>query len=170
MKWVIRVLICCLFFLMVLAGYADDSVMEKDNDSSTPTIITCDGPLDVDFEKNIAVFHDNVVIKDENGKLYADIMRVFFEGEDREISYVKAEGNVIIYVDNKIAKSQKAVYDVSAGKLELTGNPRIQEDKNVYAADKITIFQKDGKTKMKLEPKARLLLYRDDIGDDGLFF
>ncbi len=173
MKLVIRVLICWVFFLIALAGYADetlDSVMEKDNGSSAPTIITCDGPLDVDFDKNIAVFHENVVIKDEEGELYADIMRVFFEGDDREISRVEAQGKVLIYIDNKIAKSEKAVYDVVAGKLELTGNPRIQEDKNIYAADKITIFNKDGKTEMKLEPKARLLLYRDDMGDDGLFF
>ncbi|RJP58015.1 MAG: hypothetical protein C4541_09045 [Candidatus Auribacter fodinae] len=136
-----------------------------------PTVITCDGALDVAFDNNIAVFHDNVVVKDNRGEVYADLMTVYFKQESRNISLIEAEGNVIIHVDSKIAKSEKAVYKVNEGTLELTGNPRIHEDKNIYAAEKITIFQKNGKTEMKLEPKARLILYHENTGvEDGLFF
>lgn len=164
--------VCVLVFVSFVSGIEkkSGSKTEKGKEGNTPTVITSDGPLDVDFNKNIAIFHDNVVIKDKNGQVYSDLMRVFFKNENREISRVEAEGNVIIYVDNKIAKGDKALYKVPEGILELTGNPRIQENKNVYAADKITIFQKNGKTEMKLEPKARLLLYRDDNSKNGLLF
>lgn len=138
--------------------------------ADNPTIITSDGPLDVDFTNNMAVFHDNVCIKDDKGEVYSDKMEVYFDNDSRQVSLVEAMGNVVIYVDNKVAKSDRATYKVQQGLLELTGNPRIMEDKNVYAADKITIFRKDGKTEMKLEPRARLLLYREEMENNGLLF
>ncbi|MCB1195844.1 hypothetical protein KDK77_06640 [bacterium] len=143
--------------------------VEMDN-TAEQTTITCDGPLDVDFPNNIAVFHDNVVIENQRGRVKADLMKVFFNETDRSVSLVEATGNVIINIDNKVARSNKAEYKVPEGILELTGDPRIQEDKNVYAAEKITIFQKNGQTEMKLEPKAKLLLYWEETDNSGLFF
>ncbi len=147
---------------------SDDAVKSDKNDS--PTVITCDGSLDVDFEKNIAIFNDNVVVEDQKGNVYSDLMKVFFLGEDREISLIEAYGSVVIDIEGKVAKSDKAVYDLKEGLLVLTGNPRITENRNIYAADKITIFRKDGKTEMKLEPKARLILYREEDGKEELLF
>lgn len=126
--------------------------------------------MDVSFDKNYAIFHDNVMVKDQKGEVYADIMKAYFKNDSRDISLIEAQGNVIIHMEKKIAKSDKAVYNVDAGTLVMTGNPRIQEDKNIYAADKITIYQKNGKTEMKLEPKAKLLLYRQGEGKDGILF
>ena len=171
--------ICGIFAIIVLsisyASFGNESGGADDKTDETqpyePTVITCDGALDVEFDNNIAIFHDNVVVKDNRGEVYADLMTVYFKEANRAISLIEAEGNVIIHVDNKIAKSEKAVYKVNEGTLELTGNPRIHEDKNIYAAEKITIFQQNGKTEMKLEPKARLILYHENTGaEDGLFF
>ena len=167
-----RLLLCVLFFILIHIPSdlfsSDDTVPSDENDS--PTVITCDGSLDVDFEKNMAIFNDNVVVEDRKGNVYSDQMKVYFMGEGREISLIEAYGSVVIDIDGKIAKSDKAVYNVSEGLLVLTGNPRITENRNIYAADKITIFRKDGKTEMKLEPKARLLLYREANGKEDLLF
>ena len=160
--------LCLLLILSPVSNCI--TAKEAGNLDEVPTIITSEGPLNVDFEKNIAVFHDNVVIKDPKGEVFADLMKVFFDGDSKEISHIEATGNVIIKVDNKVAKSDQALYKVNDGLLELTGNPRIMEDKNVYTADKITIFRKDGKTEMKLEPRAKLLLYKGDLEDNGLLF
>ena len=162
---VVCITICLLLINPVISKSATD-----ENANEVPTVITSEGPLNVDFAKNIAVFHDNVVIKDPKGEVFSDLMKVFFDGDTKQISRVEATGNVIIKVDNKVAKSDKALYKVNDGLLELTGNPRIMEDKNVYTADKITIFRKDGQTEMKLEPRAKLLLYKGDLEDNGLLF
>ncbi|MCD6460410.1 hypothetical protein J7L67_07065 [bacterium] len=165
---IIFILIC---FLFIFPNISKSSTQKDENNmQEVPTIITSDGPLNVDFAKNIAVFHDNVVIIDPKGDVYADLMKFFFDGQTKHISIVEATGNVVIKVDNKVAKSDKALYKVEEGVLELTGNPRILEDKNVYTADKIIIFRKNGKTEMKLEPRAKLLLYRGDLEDNGLLF
>ena len=165
-----KYLMCCLLavFAMISISQASDNGSQEEQN---PTIITSDGPLDVDFTNNMAVFRDNVCIKDERGEVYSDKMDVYFDNDSRHVNFVEALGNVIIYVDDKVAKSDKATYKVSEGKLILTGNPRIMEDKNVYSADKITIFRKDGQTEMKLEPRAKLILYREDMDNgSGLLF
>jgi len=165
-----------IFFVAASTVFSADEKTKSSKDklnvqtSDVPTVITCDGPMDVSFDKNIAVFRDNVVVKDQKGDVYADIMKVYFKNETKDISRIEADGNVIIYMEKKIAKSDKAVYNVDVGSLVLTGNPRIQEDKNIYAAEKITIFQKNGKTEMKLEPKAKLLLYRQGDDKGGVLF
>ncbi|MDX9701781.1 MAG: LptA/OstA family protein [Candidatus Auribacterota bacterium] len=164
-------IICGLLTAFALIGFGRADLQAEQQPEQTPTVITSDGPLEVDFTKNMAVFKENVCIKDERGEVYSDRMDVYFDNDSRQVHFVEALGNVVIYVNDKIAKSEKATYKVSEGLLVLTGNPRIMEDKNIYSADKITIFRKDGQTEMKLEPRAKLILYRDEKDNgSGLLF
>lgn len=106
------------------------------NAVSTPTVITCDGVLEVQYEENLAIFHDNVKVKDERGEIFADRMDVYFAAqaeqkqqlqgiEGMNIDKVVAEGNVEIHHGSNITYSQKAVYDTQTGKLVLTGQPKL---------------------------------------------
>jgi LPS export ABC transporter protein LptC len=100
------------------------------------TVITCDGALEVDYQNNLAVFNNNVKVKDNRGEIFADKMDVYFatqtdksmqvEGmEGMAIKKVVATGNVQIHRADNITYSQKAVYDTDTGKLILTGQPKL---------------------------------------------
>jgi LPS export ABC transporter protein LptC len=100
------------------------------------TVITCDGALEVDYQNNLAVFNNNVKVKDKRGEIFADKMDVYFatqanksvqvEGmEGMSIKKVVATGDVQIHRGDNITYSQKAVYDTDTGKLILTGQPKL---------------------------------------------
>ncbi len=120
----------------------DDSAQKQDADDLSqdepppPTVITCDGPLEVQYEKNLAIFRDNVKVKDNRGEIFADKMDVYFgaqtekskqmEGmEGMGIEKVVAVGDVEIHHGGNITYSQRAVYDAATGKLTLTGQPKL---------------------------------------------
>ena len=115
------------------------SIEEKSNQGlapAVPTIITCDGPLEVEYEKNLAVFYENVKVKDGRGEIFADKMDVYFttqsDGNKQVagmqglgIDKVVAVGEVEIHHGDNISYSRKAVYDTATGKLTLTGRPKL---------------------------------------------
>jgi len=102
-----------------------------------PTVITCDGPLEVDYQNNIAIFYENVKVNDDRGEIFADKMDVYFstdsestaqqiEGmEGMGIDKIIATGEVEIHHGSNITYSEKAVYDTTSGKLTLTGRPKL---------------------------------------------
>jgi LPS export ABC transporter protein LptC len=58
-------------------------------------VITCDGPLEVDYKNKQAVFNNNVVIIDpEQGKMSSDKVIAYFDTEKKQISRVEWIGNV----------------------------------------------------------------------------
>ena len=128
------------------------------------SVITSD-KLDVDREKNIAVFTGNVHVVDPEGEMWADRMTAYFEEGSRRIKKLVCTGEkVIIKSRGKTSVSRKAVYTANDGRIVLTGNPRIRHGKNSYGADKITIFKDSDRT--IFEPRARLILYSDEGTED----
>ena len=110
-----------------------ESVTAKD----TPTtVITCDGPLEVDYQSNLAIFQNNVKVEDRRGEIFADKMDVYFATQTESgkelpgmqglgIERIVSTGNVEIHHGENITYSQKAVYDAKTGKLTLTGQPKL---------------------------------------------
>jgi len=87
------------------------------------TVITCDGPLDIDYGGEVAIFNDNVVATDEQGKMYADKMTVYFNSKTKKIRKVVCSGNVKIDNDQNSAYSELVTYDSDDQKARLTGRP-----------------------------------------------
>lgn len=88
-----------------------------------PTVITCDGPLVVDYEKNIAHFKDNVVAEDNRGKLMADVMDVYYNKVNRQVSKIVAFGNVVIEnPDGSQTFSDNVIYLAEEGRVILGGD------------------------------------------------
>ncbi|MBI5145137.1 MAG: LPS export ABC transporter periplasmic protein LptC [Candidatus Omnitrophica bacterium] len=132
---------------------APDAAAKEKNPNSPSTIITCDGPLDVDYEKNIALFQKNVKVLRQDLEIYSDTMEVYFQksGEaekeagasasimGNKINKIFAKGNVKIVRGENLSYSDEATYNAIDKKITLTGSPKLfiysTEDFNALAGD-----------------------------------
>jgi len=104
--------------------------------------ITCDGPLEVDYQNNLAVFRNKVNVQTQDGVIESDIMDVYFSSdksskkEQRDgqtasefsgskIDKIVARGNVKITRGQNVSFSEQAVYAAEARKITLTGRPKL---------------------------------------------
>ena len=99
-------------------------IVQNPEDKETgPTTITCDGPLVIDYEKNIAHFKDNVVAQDSRGKLTADTMDVYYNRVSRRVSKIIAAGDVVIEnPDGNKTYSDSVIYLADEGRIILGGD------------------------------------------------
>jgi LPS export ABC transporter protein LptC len=103
-------------------------------------VITCDGPLAIDYEKNIATFNNNVKVDRPDSTITSDAMDVFFsaaaqgktEGAEAEAGFmgnkldkIVARGNVKVVRGENTSFSQEAIYNAIDKKLILTGRPQL---------------------------------------------
>jgi LPS export ABC transporter protein LptC len=110
--------------------------MEKDvtvkinNDPKKPggglTTITCDGPMEIDYNKELAVFNKNVkAVNEEQGTIYADRMKVYFDFKTKQLNRINCKGNVKIEKGGNTTYSDEAVYQAADKKVTLLGRPKI---------------------------------------------
>ena len=92
---------------------------------SQKTTITCSGPLEVDYEKNVAVFHDEVHVVDSRGEIFADLLTVDIDPQTKQIKQAIAQRNVRIIRADNTAFCDEAIYDPAIGKVTLLGAPRL---------------------------------------------
>ncbi|MCX5681517.1 MAG: LPS export ABC transporter periplasmic protein LptC [Candidatus Omnitrophica bacterium] len=101
--------------------------------------ISCDGPMEVDYKGQSAVFHDHVVAFQAGRNLTADQMELFFDAAKKQIKTIICTGNVVIVQGQNTSSSDKAIYDASEQKIKLYGHPKLlmymgdkgEKDKNV---------------------------------------
>lgn len=91
----------------------------------TRVTITCDGPLIIDYEKNIAIFEDNVIVDDTRGRIYSEKMEAFLDPLTKNIVKVVADGGVRVVRGEDSTYSQKAIYTTKDRKIVLIGKPKI---------------------------------------------
>jgi len=112
--------------------------------------ITCDGPMELNYDKQTAVFHDNVRVEsaDKQGTMIADTMTVRFDTQTRQIDRIEAEGNVQIQRDGNTSYSNSAVFTNAERKVILTGRPKLVLFMEAGAGLGVPIVQeeKPGKT------------------------
>lgn len=102
-----------------------DITLSFKKDDSSFTYITCEGPMEIDYQGNTAVLYNNVKVSDPQGDIYADKMTLYFEPGARTIQKVYATGNVKIVRKDSTTYSRDAEYDFATQKLTLTGQPRV---------------------------------------------
>ena len=87
--------------------------------------ITCDGRLDFDYRRNIAVFHDHVHVNDRQGDLYSDRLVVYLNEATHDVRYAEALDHVRMVQNGRTAYSERAVYEPSTGLITLLGAPSL---------------------------------------------
>ena len=103
------------------------------------TVITSQR-LELDNRRRLAVFEEDVMVKDDTLWLRSDLLTVVFD-EDEQPIRLEAEGNVIIRQENHLARSRSAVYDLPAGKMVLTGSAEVRRGKDLLKGETITFWR-----------------------------
>jgi len=117
---------------------------EKKNALNEKTIITCDGPLEIDYEKNVAYFNSNVRVERSDSVIYSDKMDVFFiagtkkqgpqatQDESKKegfmankIDRIVSRGNVRVVQGENTSYSDEAIYTAADKKLVLRGGAKL---------------------------------------------
>ena len=101
------------------------------------TIITCDGEVEFNYEKNKAYFNKNVKVTSDDGRIEADMITVNLDPATRKMKEIVAEGNVKITRGNNISYSEKATYVEADKRVILSGRPRLilYQEGNAVGAD-----------------------------------
>jgi len=97
------------------------------------TRVDCDGSLIVLYKENMAVFSENVMVEDKDGRLFADKLTVEFNGDTQELDRVVAEGNVKLKKGKSYTISDMAIYTETTKSAQLLGRPRIIIDPDEIA-------------------------------------
>jgi LPS export ABC transporter protein LptC len=98
---------------------------EPKNPDGNWTTITCDGPMDIDYQNQLAVFNNNVKAVDGQGTIYADRMEVYFDFKSKKLNKIVCKGNVKIEKGENTSFSDEAVYLSGEQKVTLIGRPKL---------------------------------------------
>ncbi len=104
--------------------------------------------LEADNKQLVITFTGNVVAKQAEMTIYADIARVYYEKkeEGNEVREIVATGNVRIQEADRLATCQKAVFDNAEQKIVLTGQPKVWQGKDMVSGEKIIILLEEDKS------------------------
>jgi LPS export ABC transporter protein LptC len=120
----------------------DIQPVDKNKPAKERIIVTCDGPLEIDYEKNIATFYNNVKVDRADSVMTSDKMYVYFipshgtneadkaKGLSSSLTASKidkmiAVGNVKIVRGENVSYSEEATYTAFDKKIILSGRPKL---------------------------------------------
>ena len=89
------------------------------------TLVTCDGPMEVDYGRRRARFWRNVLVRDAKGFIRSDRMDVALEQETNRMEKATCWGHVEIHHEAQVAFCNRANYWQSPGRTRLLGHPKI---------------------------------------------
>ena len=98
---------------------------KPDKNTKKRTVITCDGDVKFEYEKNRAYFNKNVKVATDDGDIEADKITLNLDEVTRKVKEIIAEGNVKITKGENITYSDTATYVEADKKVILTGRPKI---------------------------------------------
>jgi lipopolysaccharide export system protein LptA len=112
--------------------------------------------LEVDNDSNYAEFIGNVKATQGTTIITADRLKVYYKGGaekienegpgEESIEKIVSTGNVVIHFDDRIAKTDQAVYVTESRILILTGpKSTLTSGKNSVSGEKIILHRNDGK-------------------------
>jgi lipopolysaccharide transport protein LptA len=104
---------------------AEKKAAQKPKEKKRITI-TCDGDVEFNYAKNLALFKDNVKVRSEDGDIDADKITVNLDPATKKINDIVAEGHAKITQKDNIATGDSAKYSQADKKVTLSGNTKIE--------------------------------------------
>ncbi len=114
--------------------------------------------LEADNKNQVIIFTGNVVAKQGELTIHADVARVYYEKkeEGNDVREIVASGNVKIYQGDRLATAQKAVLNNREQKIVLTGQPKVWQGKDMVSGEKIIVLLDEDKSFVEGGPDRRV--------------
>lgn len=106
-----------------------------------PTQITAE-TVEYDMENGLAMFIGNVQVIDDRISLTSDRLRAANNPSTNEFKHITAEGNVRIVSEDRVAVGNKAVYDMEAGTIVLSGNPHMRQGLHEIVPEEAIVYDR----------------------------
>ena len=136
-----------------------------DGSSQGPLFIKSNS-LSLDSQKRIFTYKGNVEMVRDDLTITADTVIGRYD-ESNQIQTVLCQDNVVVTRGPEMrATSNRAVYRVSVGTIELTEDPELARSGNVLSADKITVFVNEDRSEAEGNVRAKVL--KSDGLDQGV--
>lgn len=104
--------------------------------------------LSVDQDTGTAQFSGNVVVGQGDLRMSAGNIRVVYDDTTGEIAQLIATGGVTFVTATEAAEAANADYDITNGRLTLTGNVLLTQGPSALSADRMVINVADGSARM----------------------
>lgn len=135
-------LICLLGVLPAMAApQLLSGPLPKRDRSSEPISIKAD-ELKADNKGKTAIFIGRVVARQEDVTIYSDKLIIYYGEQEDQIDRIEAIGSVRILQTNRIGTGGHALYENREGKITLTINPKVTQDKDSVVG-KIIVYYLD---------------------------
>lgn len=161
MRLTLAVITACLCLAPVVAGAQQVAFGGIKGDPKAPVEVTADS-LSVNQTDGTAVFTGNVLIVQAGMRLTAAQVDVTYGKTNKsKIDMLHASGGVTLVSPTEAAESKEADYDVTAGKVVMTGDVLLTQGKNVMAGQKLTVDlasgtgQMEGRVRTVLQPETK---------------
>ena len=107
--------------------------------SRAPIDITSD-TVEGNQKQNTVTFRGNVVAKQEDTTLYANMMVIYYYPDTKKLKEIVATGSVKVVQLDRRATSQKATFYQEENKIVLEGDVVVREGENVIRGERVTFY------------------------------
>ncbi|NOZ19923.1 MAG: LPS export ABC transporter periplasmic protein LptC [Planctomycetes bacterium] len=118
--------------------------------------VTWAGTMDFNPERHKATFTKNVRAQQGERKINADQVNVFFDGKNREVRNVVAQGHVKLTEGNRKGRGDLFSWNSVTGKVELSGKPAVMETGQGFCIESAIVRQYQEEDRMEAEGVGRL--------------
>ncbi|OGP79938.1 MAG: lipopolysaccharide transport periplasmic protein LptA [Deltaproteobacteria bacterium RBG_16_49_23] len=134
----------CVFLFLILFFTPGGAQEKKAGSAKGFGFMTSRSPIEItsdtvegDQKQNRVAFKGNVVAKQEEATLYANLVVVHYDTEMKKIKEIVATGNVRIVQLDRRATCQKATFFQNENKIVLDGEAVIREGDNIVRGERV---------------------------------
>lgn len=127
----------------------------KQDRSSRPITVKSD-QLQAFNDSKQAVFTGRVVARQDDVTIYSDRLEVYYGESDEEVDKIIAIGNVRILQTNRVGTGGHAIYESKLGKVTLTINPKVTQEKDSVSGKVIIYYLDEERSQVEGGENARV--------------
>ncbi len=117
---------------------ASGSLVKRDR-SSKPITVKAD-ELKADNKGKTAIFTGRVVARQEDVTIYSDKLIIYYGEHEEQVDKIEAIGSVRILQTNRVGTGGHALYENKLGKMTLSINPKVTQDKDSVTGKVIVYY------------------------------
>ena len=121
-----------------------------------PILISSDR-MEGDLKKSTVTYQGRVVVIQGEMTMKSRVLTGYYDSELNEIKKVVANGKVHVTQEGRVATGAKAVFDVKAQTITLTGNPVLREGRSQISGSRFIFFVDQNRFKVEGPVKSTLI-------------